>query len=376
MNMIGEEDGIGVTDFISLVNQIYELAYPTINIVGELANFRVSRNKWIYFDLKDEFSTLKFFGSVYMLKSPLEDGMMLKVRSYPRMHNNYGFSMQVQNIEPVGEGSLKKAAELLQIKLTKLGIFDMDKKRLLPHPPDRIALITSGQSAAYHDFVKIINNRWQGVKIDLLDVQVQGEIAEKQIVEAIKNFNKRPKDYDVLVMIRGGGSAEDLATFNTESVTLAIAESYIPTLVAIGHEIDISLAELAADRRASTPSHAAELLVPDKRVVQKNLNSHQEFLNKRLEESVRFLSAELEAKSERLKALSESNINTIQITLEHHHQLIEAYNPKLVLERGYSIVRKKGKLIRAVTDLDTLDSLDIELAKGNIKAEVKELNNE
>jgi exodeoxyribonuclease VII large subunit len=372
MEKIGKE-GITVSEFIDLVNQTYEIAYPSINIIGELANFRVSRNKWLYFDLKDEYSTLKFFGSVYMLKNPLEDGMMLKVSCYPRMHNNYGFSMQVQSIEAVGEGSLKRAAELLQIKLTKLGIFDIDKKRLLTYPPEKIALITSGQSAAYHDFVKIINNRWQGIEIDLIDVQVQGEIAEKQIVEAIKNFNKNHQNYDVLVMIRGGGSPEDLATFNTESVTLAVAESYIPTLVAIGHEIDVSLAELAADRRASTPSNAAELLVPDKRVVKMNLIAQQKFLDKRLQESVKELTVDLQVKKAELQNLVDSNIQNMVTQLHYQQQLVEAYNPKLVLERGYSIVRRKSRVIRSSSDLSIDDLIEIELANGKLKAGVKDI---
>src|SRR5579872_1525695 len=150
------DDGISVSEFIDLVNQTFEYAYPIVKIVGELTNFRVSKNKWLYFDLKDENSSLKFFGTVYNLKGPLEDGMLLRVTATPKMHNLYGFSMNVMDIEPVGEGSLKRAAELLQVKLAQEGLFDEAKKRPIAYPPQRIGLITSYQSAAYHDFLKIV----------------------------------------------------------------------------------------------------------------------------------------------------------------------------------------------------------------------------
>jgi exodeoxyribonuclease VII large subunit len=193
------EEGFSVSEFIELVNQTFELAYPVVNIIGELANLKISKNKWIYFDLKDENSSLKFFGTVYQLKDPLEEGMMLKVSSRPNLHNIYGFSMQVQNISLVGEGSIKRAAEILQIKLTKEGIFDVNKKRQLPYPPSKIGLITSSQSAAYHDFIKIINNRWRGIEINLYDVQVQGEAAPYQILQALEYFNNYPNNLGVVV---------------------------------------------------------------------------------------------------------------------------------------------------------------------------------
>jgi exodeoxyribonuclease VII large subunit len=345
-----------------------------VTIIGELANFRISKNKWVYFDLKDEFSNLRFFGTVFSLKGPLEDGMLLKVVCSPRMHRVYGFSMQIQSIELVGEGSLKRAAELLQTKLTKEGIFDIDKKRSLPYPPSSVALVTSSQSAAYHDFVKVINQRWRGLNIDLIDVQVQGEPAIGQIIEAITKFNKQPDKYQVMVIIRGGGSAEDLAAFSSEAVTRAVASSIIPTLVAIGHEIDISLSELAADRRASTPSNAAELLVPDKKVILSSLNNSRSYLNKRIKES---LGQMIEGVRQRLLVIS--NLSTLRVNglvtdLSHQKQLLSAYNPNDVLKRGYSIVRKQGKVIRSASSLAITDKLDINFAVGSAVSEVKSIN--
>ncbi|MEI9913555.1 MAG: exodeoxyribonuclease VII large subunit [Candidatus Saccharibacteria bacterium] len=367
-------EDLSVSDFIGLVNQTYELAYPIVSIVGELANFRISKNKWVYFDLKDESSNLKFFGTVYNLGGPLEDGMLLKVVCHPRMHNLYGFSMQIQHIELVGEGSLKRAAELLQIKLTKEGLFDVDKKRPLPYPPSRVALVASAQSAAYHDFVKIINNRWQGLEVDLVDVQVQGEIAINQITEAISYFNSSSTDYDILVLIRGGGSAEDLAVFNTEGVTRAVAASRIPTLVAIGHEVDISLAELAADRRASTPSHAAELMIPDSRVVLKNLTASRQYLDNRVEESLKIMIDQLKVKAEQLFSLTANKISSLIQDIDYKKQLLGAYNPENVLKRGYSIVRSKGKAVRSASELSLGDILDIKLGQGGVSSEVKAID--
>ncbi|HEU4606940.1 MAG TPA: exodeoxyribonuclease VII large subunit, partial [Chitinophagaceae bacterium] len=254
-----------VSDFVAVLNQTLEYAYPSVIIEGELVNFRISKNKWVYFDLKDEFSSVKFFATVYQLPGPLEDGLMLQVRGVPRLHQQFGFSVNVQSIRPVGEGSLQKAAALLEAKLSAEGLFDPDRKRSLPYPPERIGLITSGESAAYHDFIKILNARWVGVNVELADVQVQGEQAPSQIIAALDYFNSEGEPVDAVVITRGGGSADDLAAFSTEQVTRAVAGSRIPTLVAIGHEVDISLAEMAADKRASTPSNAAEMLVPDKK---------------------------------------------------------------------------------------------------------------
>ncbi|HZM63792.1 MAG TPA: exodeoxyribonuclease VII large subunit, partial [Candidatus Saccharimonadales bacterium] len=163
-----------VSEFVALVNQTLEYAYPNVTITGELANFRVSKNRWVYFDLKDTESSIKCFGTVYQLPGPLEDGIMLAVKGAPRLHPLYGFSVNVLSMTPVGEGSIKKAAALLQAKLTAEGLFDAERKRPLPHPPYSIGLITSAESAAYRDFMKILNARWGGVTVTLADVQVQG----------------------------------------------------------------------------------------------------------------------------------------------------------------------------------------------------------
>ena len=164
-----------VSDFVAVFNQTIEFAYPNVVLRGELANLRVSKNRWVYFDLKDDLASVKCFGTVYQLPGPLEDGMLLEVRAVPRLHPQFGFSLTVQNITPVGEGSIKRAATLLQAKLAKEGLFDENRKRRLPYPPARVGLITSVGSAAYADFIKILDARWGGIELLMADVQVQGE---------------------------------------------------------------------------------------------------------------------------------------------------------------------------------------------------------
>src|SRR4051812_38117160 len=197
-----------VSEFVAVLNQTFEYAFPDVVVTGELLNFRVSKNKWVYFDLKDDEASVRCFGTVYHLPGPLEDGMLLNVRAMPRLHPQFGFSLNVTNISPAGAGSIRKAADLLQAKLVAEGLFDPERKRPLPYPPAHIGLVTSGESAAYADFNKIINARWSGLQITHVDVQVQGEAAPAQIVDALDQLNTMAEPPEVIVLIRGGGSAE------------------------------------------------------------------------------------------------------------------------------------------------------------------------
>jgi exodeoxyribonuclease VII large subunit len=360
-----------VSDFVAVFNQTVEYAYPSVTVQGELANFRVSKNRWVYFDLKDEYASVKFFGTVYQLPGPLENGLLLQVSGQPRLHPLYGFSINIQSMQPVGEGSLKRAAALLEAKLRAEGLFDDSRKRLLPYPPRRVGLITSRESAAYHDFMKILNERWGGVEVVFADVQVQGDLAPGQIIAALEHFNTHEDPVDVLVVTRGGGSAEDLAAFSTEQVTRAVAASRIPTLVAIGHEIDIGLAELAADQRASTPSNAAQLLVPDKHSELERLKTRRTALF----DCVR----QIREKQVREYELQRTSLDQLMLGLLDEHQtelglkqrLLGALNPAAILERGYAIVRTDGKAVRSSRQLKPGQRLDIQLADGTTKAEVR-----
>lgn len=360
---------LSVSDFVGLLNQTLEYAYPNIVVQGELANFRVSKNKWVYFDLKDEYSQVKFFGTVYQLPGPLEDGMMLQVRGNPRLHNLYGFSITVQTMQPVGEGSIKKAAALLEAKLVAEGLFDAERKRPLPYPPRKIGLVTSGESAAYHDFIKILNERWGGVDVLLADVQVQGDAASGQIVNAINYLNSH-EEVDVIVLTRGGGSAEDLGAFSTEQVTRAVAGSRTPTIVAIGHEVDVSLAELAADQRASTPSNAAQLLVPDKRHVLEQVMIAQKSLSHQLSQNVTDARALHERSLEKLNECVARYLAETRQKLELKKKLIQAYNPSAALKRGYVIIRSESGVVSSVNSLKTGSTVTIDFWDGKAFASI------
>lgn len=367
----GMDSTLSVGEFVALMNQTLEYAYPNVTITGELANFRVSKNRWVYFDLKDEEATVRFFGTVYQLPGPLEDGMMVAVRGVPRLHPQYGFSVTAQHIQPVGEGSIKKAAQLLEAKLAAEGLFDPTRKRPLPYPPAHIGLITSAESAAYHDFITILGARWGGLRVTLIDVQVQGEAAPGQIVQAIKQFNEMAMPPDVLVITRGGGSIEDLQAFSAEQVTRVVAASRIPTVVAIGHEIDISLAELAADRRASTPSNAAELLVPDRQALLAHVRTHRERLAHFVERTVRDARAELVLERESLSASVEQLIRQTRQQLKLRRQLLHAYDPQEALKRGYALVRKGRSVIRSGSEVRVGDVLEIQLCDAHLTTHVK-----
>jgi len=364
---------LGVSEFVLILNQTLNIAFPEVTIVGELANFRVSKNRWVYFDLKDEEATVRFFGTVYNLPGPLEDGMLLKVRGQPRLHNVYGFSVNVASIQPAGEGSIRKAADLLRIQLAKEGLFDEARKRSIDYPPKRIALVTSKQSAAYADFIKILQARWRGLDISLIDVQVQGDIASSQIVAAIEQFNAESDLADVLVLIRGGGSAEDLAAFSTEQVTRAVAASRIPTLVAIGHEIDLSLAEMASDQRASTPSNAAELLVPDRKDVVRELHSIRASLSYLGSQQISLARNQLAGQLDALSQVTEHLITQQKTSIDTYLQLLNALNPLSILRRGYGIIRHNGAIIKS-NNLKAGDMIEAELASFVLSASVVKTN--
>ncbi|MCA9332789.1 exodeoxyribonuclease VII large subunit [Candidatus Saccharibacteria bacterium] len=333
-----------VSDFVAVFNQTIEFAYPSVTIIGELINFKTSKNKWIYFDLKDEQASIRFFGTVYSLPGPLEGGMMVQVYGNPRLHPQFGFSITVRAIQAVGEGSIKKAAQLLEAKLKSEGLFELDRKRTIPYPPNKIALICSSESAAYHDFIKIINNRWKGIAIELYDVQVQGEDAPFQIVRALEQANAE-SNAEVIVLTRGGGSQEDLSVFSNEVVVRSVAASRIPTVVAIGHEIDICLAEMASDKRASTPSNAAEIIVPDKISVQQDLQATKLLINHQLDRVLQLQRQFLTDSIERLNSLTLNLIRNTREEIKSINYLIGALSPNVILNKGYALVFDENKNI-------------------------------
>lgn len=361
----------GVSEFVAYVNQTLEGAYPFVSIEGEVSSFRVSKGKWVYFDLKDDTALVRCFTTVYSLQGPLEDGMLVRVSGSPRLHPLYNFTFNVQTVIAVGEGALRRQADLLRAKLEAEGLFDPSRKRALPLVPHHIALVASGQSAAYADFIKIAAARWGGLSIDHFDVQVQGETAPEQIVRAIAEVNAMPELPEVLVLARGGGSAEDLASFNDERVVRAVAASRVPTLVAIGHEVDTALAELAADVRASTPSNAAELLLPDRAEEQRHMVAiHRELssaLNTFIVQKRQHLVGIQNLLTHHLGAIFEAATGQVQ----SQRQLLYALDPRRPLSQGYALVHSASGLLRSARQVQIGDTIEVEFADGSIGAAVK-----
>ena len=252
-----------VSEFIEVANQTLDYAFPAVEIEGEVSSFKTSKDRWVFFDLKDGESTIGCFMPIFQLHVPLEDGMKVIIRGTPKLAKFGKFSITVQKIMPIGEGSIKKAFELLKEKLTKEGLFDADKKRPIPEDLQNIGVISSIQAAGYADFCKILDNRWGGLNVRVANCGVQGLGVVDDLCRAIDYFNEEGT-VQIIAIIRGGGSKDDLAVFNDEALARKIAASRIPIITGIGHEIDESLADLAADIRASTPTNVAEMLTRDK----------------------------------------------------------------------------------------------------------------
>ncbi len=357
------------SDFVVVVNQTFEYAYPRVVIEGEIANFKVSKGRWVYFDLKDEQASVKFFGTVFALPGPLEDGMMVRVSGQPKLSPMYGFSVSFQSILPIGEGTIAKASQLLENKLRLEGLFDDLRKRELPYTPSKIGLITSAESAAYKDFMKVLGARWGGVEIEFVDVQVQGELAVDQIVRAFKLFGE--SDVDVVVLTRGGGSADDLAVFSTEQVTRSVAGCRVPTLVAIGHERDVCLAELAADVRASTPSNAAEILTPDRKLELANNADLRTRLDVIFRQNIDNQHGALADVREQLQALIDRRLEGEAQSLDQVSRLLELLNPNTILSRGYAVVYGELGIVKSIKSVSPGDNLRLQLNDGFVDVEVQ-----
>lgn len=357
---------VSVGDFIDLINQTLDYAYPVVDIEGEVASFKVNQGKYVFFDLKDGDATVNCFMSVYQLRQPIEDGMRIVVTAAPKVTRWGRFSVTVQQIRLVGEGSIKKSFELLKAKLEKEGLFAAERKRLLPVMPHRIAVISSTQAAGYADFIKILNERWGGLTVDVAHVQVQGAGAADAIMKALSYVNEAEEPYEVAVIIRGGGSADDLATFNDEPLVRAVAASRTPVLVGIGHETDQHLVDLVADVAAATPSNAAQLVVPDRAAIiaglRRDMKDAALSCERRLDEMMR---EPREALARSLKSIA-GQLDDRQALVAQLVRVLSHSDPAAVLRRGYAIVR--GEVVPG-------GLISIEQLSNTITAEVKHVKN-
>lgn len=282
--MKSEEKVFQVSEFNEFINT-YLGKVGEVVIEGEISEIKPSQGKWLFATIKDKEASVSVFGLIFKLSGYdlLEPGMLVHVYGIPRLYKKTGqFSIFANQIIPAGEGALRLAFEKLKAKLDKEGLFDIERKRRLPVFPEKIGLITAKNSRAYSDFVKVLKNRMGGLKIYFYPVIVQGRDSAPTIITAFEQLNKRYQDLDLIVLTRGGGSLEDLQSFNDEKVVRAIFSSKIPIVCAVGHEEDESIADLVADVRASTPSNAAELIVRDRKDVIKEVDFCIKSINKHL----------------------------------------------------------------------------------------------
>ena len=322
------ENKFSVSEFIAYCNQTLEYAYTGCTIEGEVLNVKTSQNKWVFFSLKDEEGNIDCFIPIWQLRIPIEDGMKVLVRGTPKLTNWGKFSLTVQAIMPVGQGSIKKSFELLKQKLEKEGLFDPAKKRILPTNLSKIGVISSTQAAGYADFIKIINERWGGLELKVCHTQVQGLVAPDQVI----------------AIIRGGGSADDLACFNDEALVRAIAASKIPVITGIGHEIDESLSDLAADVRASTPSNVAQMLTKDKQAELRNLHATISRIHQQITSRFDLVSDNLKSQIAGVVSKIYLEIDSKINETKNYQKIIESLNPDNILKNGYAILTGKPQV--------------------------------
>lgn len=368
---------------------------------GELSNYKVYPSGHHYFTLKDAESSIKcvmFKSNASRLRFRPESGMGVtvfgKVSVYPR---DGAYQIYCSGMLPEGTGDLQVAYEQLKEKLSGEGLFDAAHKKPLPRFPERIAVITSSAGAAVHDIIRILRQRWPMSKVVLLPVRVQGVEAPPEIVGAIRYANEF-KVADVIITGRGGGSIEDLWAFNDERVARAIFASEIPVISAVGHEPDVTIADYVADKRASTPSNAAELAVPD-------VNEFYDYLSSYGIRAGQAVNKQINAGRERLSALSGArvmldpvaSIDNRRIGIDHvRDRLIaaeenilnnkkrqyvklsaslDALSPLKVLSRGYAIVSDSDETaIRSVDSLSAGDSVHLRFADGSAECTVEAVN--
>jgi exodeoxyribonuclease VII large subunit len=292
------------------LKNLLEAHFDFVWVEGEISNFRSPLSGHFYMVLKDEKAQIRavmFRPQTRYLKFTPQDGMKVIVRGRVAIYEPRGeYQVVLDYMEPLGVGALALAFEQLKQKLASQGIFDESVKKPLPFLPQRVAVITSPTGAAIRDFLKIIRRRFANLEIIVVPVKVQGEGAAAEMVEALALVN-RELDVDVIVLTRGGGSLEDLWAFNQEELALAIRASRVPVVSAVGHEIDVTISDLAADLRAPTPSGAAELLVVEKETLKQQIMQLQARVQSglkkelaRFQEKLRFLSRGLRDPRKRL----------------------------------------------------------------------------
>jgi len=370
-------------------------------VKGEISNFKNHSSGHFYFTLKDQNSVLKcvmFRSHTANLRFMPEDGMKVIIRGYISVFERDGqYQLYAEEMQPDGIGALYIAFEKLKNKLKDEGLFDEDKKKKLPYLPGAIGVVTSATGAVIRDIINVLSRRFYNVNVKLIPVQVQGEGAAEQIAKAVRRFNELG-NVDVIIVARGGGSLEELWAFNEEVVARSIYDSKIPVISAVGHETDYTIADFVADVRAPTPSAAAELVMPERVIVENRIDNlrmrlrnaavkkvtiSRLYLNK-LRESVvfkqpynriyqerQFLDMQKRYMSKALAAIYSKCRNRLSVAAAGLNSL----SPLKSLARGYSIVKnlKDNTLVRSVKDVKIGEQLEVQLVDGIVSCVVEDV---
>lgn len=391
---------ISVTELVTAFKEVVETALPPCCVEGEISNCRRSPAGHYYLTLKDdnaEIGAVIWKSTAARLKFQLKDGMQVLATGGLQVYVARGNCQFIINrLMPQGVGELELAFRQLKERLQKEGLFDADRKRPLPRIPHRIALVTSPTSAAVRDMIQVIGRRWPAVPVVIVPVRVQGDGAAEEIAHALQRVHLIP-DVDVVITGRGGGSLEDLWAFNEEIVARAIADCRIPVVSAVGHEIDVSIADLVADRRALTPSEAAELVVPSQDEMRQTLHATvgrmQQLLQNRISRYQMRLEA-LESRSvlqrpmtlvDERRQLCDELADQMQRAIRLQHErlqrtvqatagTLDALSPLKVLSRGYSLTTtSEGSVVRSVSDVSSGDAIRTRTSDGTIQSVVSEI---
>jgi exodeoxyribonuclease VII large subunit len=392
---------LSVSELTTQVRTLLEDAFQLVWVAGEVSNYRPHSSGHVYLTLKDGQSQLKaviWRSQAAHIPFTLSDGLEVIARGHLGVYAVRGeYQLYVEELLPKGIGALELAFRQLKEKLQARGWFDPARKKPLPRFPRCVALVTSPTGAAVRDMLRIIPRRWPVADVLIVPVAVQGDDAARQIAEAIRLLN-RLSCADVLIVGRGGGSLEDLWAFNEEVVAAAIVESAIPVVSAVGHEIDVTIADFVADCRAATPSEAAELVVPDQQELRQHLETHRRRLTgglldrlasvrRRLDELSRRRvfrqpRQRLEEWTQRLDEWQDRLRRAVRHRLDRARERVvglaarlEALSPLSVLGRGYSLTRTAdGTLLRSAAQVAAGDRIVTRLARGEVTSRVEQVH--
>ncbi len=394
-----------VSALTALVKEVVEGTFPLVWVSGEISNFSRPHSGHCYLTLKDNEAQLRaviWRSTAATVRCDLHDGLEVICRGHLDIYAARGtYQLVIEEILPKGLGALEQALRKLREKLAREGLFDKARKRPLPAFPRRIAFVTSPTGAAIRDFLEVLRRRWRGADVLVVPVRVQGIGAAEEIATAIANVNRLVHPVDVLVVGRGGGSLEDLWAFNEEAVVRAIHASRIPVVSAVGHEIDVTLADLVADLRALTPSEAAERIVPAIEEVLVGLRNHHDRLAAALRSRVAGARTKLDALAGRrvlrkpfdrlhdfgrqLDALGDRAARAVRNRISQAQQQaaaiagrLESLSPLSVLARGYSLTTRlaDGRLIEDAAGLSAGERIKTRFARGTAISRVEEIQDE